>query len=77
MNKATAELLSHGYVIDMSKPFHIAWWAATLGVDQTDLVRAVKAVGAAADEVYWYLSRRASDHQASTVEEVNALDRGD
>ena len=24
---AAAELLGHGYVIDVSKPFHITWWA--------------------------------------------------
>jgi len=73
---AAAELLGHGYVIDVSKPFHIAWWAATLGVDQADLVRAVRAVGAKADEVYWHLSRQmrhASDHEVSAVDKAKAV----
>jgi len=69
-------LLGHGYVIDVSKPFHIAWWTATLGVDQADLVRAVRAVGAKVDEVYWYLSRKmrhVSDHEVSAVDKAKAV----
>jgi hypothetical protein len=53
---ATAQL-SPKYVIDSSKPFHIAWWAATLGVSQEDLVRAVNAVGTKATDVSLYLRR--------------------
>jgi len=80
MNKATAELLSQGYIIDVSKPFHVAWWAATLGVDQADLVRAVRAVGAEADAVYWYLSRQsrdASDYEVFAVDGTNTVHEGD
>jgi hypothetical protein len=73
---AAAELLSRGYVIDVSKPFHVAWWAATLGVNQADLVRAVRAVGAEVDEVYRYFSRQmrhVSDDEVSAVDKAKAV----
>ena len=53
--KATAQQLSPNYIIDVSKAFHVSWWAATLGATERDLIRAVNAVGVRAIEVCYYL----------------------
>jgi Protein of unknown function (DUF3606) len=49
--KAIAQQLSPNYIIDVSKAFHVSWWAATLGATERDLIRAVNAVGVRAIEV--------------------------
>jgi hypothetical protein len=59
IEKAIEQQLSPKYIIDLSKPFHVAWWAATLGVSEQDLVRAVNAVGTQATDVSCYLRQRA------------------
>ncbi len=33
------------YVIDATKPWHVAWWAAALGVSEDSLLEAVDVVG--------------------------------
>ena len=53
--KAKEQQFSPNYIIDVSKPFHVSWWAATLGATEQDLIRAVNAVGARAIEVSYYL----------------------
>ena len=54
----TKELqLSPEYVIEVSKPFHVSWWAATLGVTEQELVEAVSATGVRAVEVCRYLRK--------------------
>ena len=58
IDKAMFESLNHRYVIDASKPFHISWWAATLGVSEPDLLKAVNAVGVQASAVYYYLREK-------------------
>jgi Protein of unknown function (DUF3606) len=54
------ESLRHRYVIDVSKPVHLSWWAATLDVREADLIQAVNAVGAQVQDVYGYLLVNAS-----------------
>jgi Protein of unknown function (DUF3606) len=60
IDKAMFESLNHRYVIDTSKPFHVSWWAATLGVSEPDLLKAVNAVGVRVSDVYYYLRQNAS-----------------
>lgn len=43
------------YVIDASKPWHIAWWATELGVSEDSLLDAVDAVGNQARAVEFHL----------------------
>jgi len=43
------------YVIDASKPWHIVWWAAELGVSEGSLLKAVHAVGNQARAVEFHL----------------------
>ena len=57
--KAIEQQLSPNYIIDVSKPFHVRWWAATLGVTEQGLGRAVNAVGVRAIEVFCYLRQEA------------------
>jgi Protein of unknown function (DUF3606) len=43
------------YVIDAAKPWHVAWWAAELGVSESSLLEAVDAVGNQARAVEFHL----------------------
>jgi Protein of unknown function (DUF3606) len=45
------------YVIDVSKSWHVSWWAAELGVSEGRLVEAVAMVGNKARDVDDFLSR--------------------
>jgi len=47
----------HGkrYLIDVSKPWHVAWWAKELGVSEDSLLEAVRAVGNQARAVQYHL----------------------
>jgi hypothetical protein len=52
------------YVIDVSKAWHIAWWATVLGVSEDALLDAVSLVGNESDAVEEYLdSRKARERQ--------------
>ena len=44
------------YVIDISKPWHVAFWAEALGVTDAEVIQAVEAVGENADQVARYLA---------------------
>jgi hypothetical protein len=44
------------YMIDVSKPWHVAWWAAKLGVSMETLLDAVSLVGNASNAVEQYLA---------------------
>jgi hypothetical protein len=48
------------YVIDVSKTWHIAWWAAELGVSKDALLDAIERVGNESDAVEFYLSTRSA-----------------
>ena len=52
-----AQELSPSYVVDVTKPFHIAWWAAAFDVPERTLIEAVELVGPRATEVFRYLQR--------------------
>ena len=43
------------YVIDATKPWHVAWWAAELGVSEQSLLKAVDVVGDQARAVEFHL----------------------
>jgi hypothetical protein len=43
------------HVIDMSKSWHIAWWAAELGVSEYSLREAIDAIGNQARAVEFHL----------------------
>jgi len=45
------------HVIDATKPWHVAWWAAELGVSEESLLEAVYAVGDQARAVELHLRR--------------------
>ena len=43
------------YWIDVTKPWHLAWWAAELGVSEDSLLEAVDVVGNQARAVEFHL----------------------
>ena len=55
--RAIEPQLSPNYVIDVSKPVHVSWWAAALGVTEQELAEAVSAIGVRATEVCRYLRK--------------------
>ena len=59
MENGTIELVNPKYVIDLSRPSELAWWAAHLAVSEKDLVEAAQAVGAEVGKVSSYLRERA------------------
>jgi hypothetical protein len=48
------------YVIDPSKPWHVAWWANELGVSQDTLAEAIHRVGVDAEAVADFLASRSA-----------------
>ena len=44
------------YIIDVSKSWHVTWWAAVLGVSEDALLDAVSLVGTNTDAVEAYLN---------------------
>ena len=52
---------SKGYVIDLAKPWHVAWWASQFGTSEEALLAATAEVGVRADMVAWYLE----EHKAT------------
>jgi len=52
---------SKGYVIDLEKPWHVAWWANQFGISEEALLAATAQVGARADMVALYLQ----EHKAT------------
>ena len=58
MGQATSTtILSEHYVIDLSKPWHLAWWAKEFGVSEQLLCAAVVLVGNHAEVVQVYLQQ--------------------
>ncbi len=55
---AIEQQLSPKHIIDVTKPFHVAWWAAIFGVNEQELMGAVNAVGMQATQVYRYLGEQ-------------------
>ena len=51
------------YVIDITKPWHVAWWAAELGVSEQALLDVIDIVGNQARAVEYYLAIRESREQ--------------
>ena len=49
------DVRSKGYVIDLAKPWHVAWWASQFGVSEEALLAATAEVGVRADMVALYL----------------------
>ena len=43
------------YLIDVTKPWHVAWWAKKFGVSEDSLLEAVEAVGNQARAVEYHL----------------------
>jgi len=50
-----------GYVIDLAKPWHVAWWANQFGTSEEALLAATAEVGVRADMVALYLE----EHKAT------------
>ena len=73
MNEIVSEQqLSPNYVVDVTKPSHLAWWAAAFDVPEQAVIEAVEVVGPQATEVFRYLQRdgtqpsnRSAPHHAS------------
>ena len=60
--------LNPDYVVDVTKPSHLAWWAAAFDVPEQAVIEAVEVVGPQATEVFRYLQRdaaRATDRSAT------------
>ena len=55
------------YVIDVTKPWHVAWWAAELGVSEDSLLDMVNIVGNQARAIEYYLGLREAREQRKTV----------
>ena len=51
-------MLPGRYVIDLTKPWHVAWWAEHFGVSEALLTAAVGVVGAHADVVRLFLDQQ-------------------
>ena len=51
-------VLSERYVIDLSKPWHVAWWAKEFGVSEQLLCAAVVLIGEQAEAVRDYVQRQ-------------------
>ena len=49
--------LSPNYVVDVTKPSHLAWWAAAFAVPEQAVIEAVDVVGPQATEVLRYLQQ--------------------
>ena len=47
----------HHYVIDASKPWHLAWWAEQLGVSEDKLVDVMLVVGTDASAVAEFIKQ--------------------
>ena len=60
------------YVIDVTKPWHVAWWAGELGVSEDSLLDMVNIVGNQARAVEYYLSLREVREQRKTVAPATA-----
>jgi hypothetical protein len=60
------------YVIDITKPWHVAWWAAELGVSEDALLDIVDIVGNQARAVQYYLGLREAREQRKTAARANA-----
>jgi len=73
------EQLSPNYVVDVTKPSHLAWWAAAFDVPERALIEAVDAVGPQATEVFHYLQedreQLADSNQADQSPERRLSDR--
>jgi hypothetical protein len=67
MSGTTTRVTPH-YVIDASKPWHIAWWAQRFDATEEALTEAIAAVGADAGAVEDYLrAKAAAEPRAATV----------
>ena len=55
------------YLIDITKPWHVAWWAAELGVSEEALLDIVDIVGNQAHAVEYFLGLREAREQQETV----------
>jgi hypothetical protein len=60
------------YLIDIIKPWHVAWWAAEFGVSEDCLLEMVNIVGNQARAVEYYLGLREARAQRQTVAPANA-----
>ncbi len=55
------------YWIDVTKPWHVAWWAAELDVSEDSLLDIIDIVGNQARAVEYYLSLREARKQREPV----------
>ena len=60
------------YVIDVTKPWHVSWWAAEFGVSEDTLLEMVDIVGNQARAVEYYLSLRELRVQRKTAAAATA-----
>ena len=59
-------------MIDITKPRHVAWWAAELGVSEDTLLEMVDIVGNQARAVEYYLGLRELREQRKSAAPANA-----
>jgi hypothetical protein len=55
------------YLIDITKPWHVAWWAAELGVSEEALLDIIDVVGNQARAVEYYLGLREASEERESV----------
>jgi len=61
MEDGRVELVNPKYVIDLSSPSELAWWAAHLAVSEKELVEASKVVGPEVGRLSSYLRQTRAD----------------
>ena len=68
------------YLIDITKHWHVAWWAAEFGVSEETLLDVIDIVGNQARAVEYYLAIRevkSQLRQIPTLRRLSTLDRMD
>ena len=55
------------YIIDIAKPWHVAWWAAELGISEDSLLEIIDIVGNQARAVEYYLAVRGARERRETT----------
>ena len=56
--------LSDQYVVDLTKPWHVSWWAKQFGVSEERLQEAVAVMGQRAGLIRFYLVQQEQHPQA-------------
>ena len=65
MKQDNSVILSEKYVIDLTKPWHVAWWAKQFGISEKSLGEAVAMAGDSPNAVRLCLSEQNGAHASA------------